>query len=229
MSGVRGGWCVDRGGRLRFIKVATQIAPPIEPPLARSRPRGSRGSFLRRAAHQLRIGPCGASLVGIRTAGNRPMSTNWRHAASGRAGLHTPPELRCNIINSQDVKPAPVTGFCIPLVSSQYSMDCEPAHTRPFPFSHRVSSQSGFLIIVTIVMTVMVLLGSLCELRPRDPHPPPAIVERPWMPIQMCWCISKQRRTRTQPSPQKSPWYSASRSRACWCSRFLLTSPTAAQ
>ena len=28
MSGVRGGWCVDRGGRLRFIKVATQIAPP---------------------------------------------------------------------------------------------------------------------------------------------------------------------------------------------------------
>ena len=74
---------MDRGGRLRFIKVATQIAPPIEPPLARSRPRGSRGSFLRRAAHQLRIGPCGASLVGIRTAGNRPMSTNWRHAASG--------------------------------------------------------------------------------------------------------------------------------------------------
>eukprot|EP00908_Phaeocystis_cordata_P015384 Transcript_26542.p1 GENE.Transcript_26542~~Transcript_26542.p1 ORF type:complete len:358 (+),score=45.92 Transcript_26542:113-1186(+) len=40
-------------------------------------------------------------------------------------------------------------------------MDCEPAHTRPFPSSHRVSSQSGFLIIVTIVMTVMVLLGSL--------------------------------------------------------------------
>ena len=82
MSGVRGGWCVDRGGRLRFIKVATQIAPP-DRALARSRPRGGRGSFLRRAAHQVRIGPCGASLVGIRTAGNRPMSTNWRHAASG--------------------------------------------------------------------------------------------------------------------------------------------------
>ena len=32
MSGVRGGWCVDRGGRLRFIRVATQNAPPIEPP-----------------------------------------------------------------------------------------------------------------------------------------------------------------------------------------------------
>ena len=32
MSGVRGGWCVDRGGRLHFIKVATQNAPPIEPP-----------------------------------------------------------------------------------------------------------------------------------------------------------------------------------------------------
>ena len=79
MSGVRGGWCVDRGGRLRFIKVATQIAPP-DRALARSRPRGGRGSFRRRAAHQARIGPCGASLVGIRTAGNRPMSTNWRHA-----------------------------------------------------------------------------------------------------------------------------------------------------
>ena len=91
MSGVRGGWCVDRGGRLRFIKVATQIAPP-DRALARSRPRGGRGSFLRRAAHQVRIVPCGASSVGIRTAGNRPMSTNWRHAASGRAGLHTPPD-----------------------------------------------------------------------------------------------------------------------------------------
>ena len=32
MSGVRGGWCVDRGGRLRFIKVATQNAPPISSP-----------------------------------------------------------------------------------------------------------------------------------------------------------------------------------------------------
>ena len=30
MSGVRGGWCVERGGRLHFIKVATQNAPPIE-------------------------------------------------------------------------------------------------------------------------------------------------------------------------------------------------------
>ena len=60
--------------------------------LARSRPRGGLSSFLRRAAHQARIGPCGAPSVGIRRAGNRPMSTNWRHAASGRAGLHTPPD-----------------------------------------------------------------------------------------------------------------------------------------
>ena len=30
MSGVTGGWCVDRGGRVRFIKVATQIEHPIE-------------------------------------------------------------------------------------------------------------------------------------------------------------------------------------------------------
>ena len=58
----------------------------------RPRPRDGRCSFLRRAAHRVRIWPCGASLVGIRTAGNRPMSTNWRHAASGRAGLHTPPD-----------------------------------------------------------------------------------------------------------------------------------------
>ena len=60
--------------------------------LARSRPRSGRGSFLRRAAHQARIGPCVALFVGISTAGNRPMSTNWRHAAAGRAGLHTPPD-----------------------------------------------------------------------------------------------------------------------------------------
>ena len=91
MSGVRGGWCVDRGGRLRFIKVATQIATP-DRALARSRPCSGRGSFLRRAAHQARIGPCVALFVGISTAGNRPMSTNWRHAAAGRAGLHTPPD-----------------------------------------------------------------------------------------------------------------------------------------
>ena len=32
MSGVTGGWCVDRGGRVRFIKVATRIAPPIKSP-----------------------------------------------------------------------------------------------------------------------------------------------------------------------------------------------------
>ena len=95
MSGVRGGWCVDRGGRLRFIKVATQNAPPCpDRALARSRPRSGRGSFLRRAAHQARIGPCVALFVGISTAGNRPMSTNWRHAAAGRAGLHTPPDPR---------------------------------------------------------------------------------------------------------------------------------------
>ena len=32
MSGVRGGWCVDRGGRVRFIKVATpRIAPRSGP------------------------------------------------------------------------------------------------------------------------------------------------------------------------------------------------------
>ena len=85
MSGVRGGWCVGRGGRVRFIKVATRIAPPDQAGLARSRPRGGRSSFRRRAAHQARIGPCGAPSVGIRRAGNRPMSTNWRHAASGRA------------------------------------------------------------------------------------------------------------------------------------------------
>ena len=55
----------------------------------------TRGAPLRptaAAAHRVRIGPCESSLVGIRTAGNRPMSTNWRHAASGRAGLHTPPD-----------------------------------------------------------------------------------------------------------------------------------------
>ena len=60
--------------------------------LARSRPRGGRSSFRRRAAHQSRIGPCEAPSVGIRRAGDRLMSTNWRHAASGRAGLHTPPD-----------------------------------------------------------------------------------------------------------------------------------------
>ena len=54
--------------------------------------RTGRGSSVRHGAHQARIVPCGALFVGIRTAGNRPMSTNWRHAASGRAGLHTPPD-----------------------------------------------------------------------------------------------------------------------------------------
>ena len=58
---------------------------PRSKALARSRPRDGRSSFRRRAAHQARIGPCGAPSVGIRRAGNRPMSTNWRHAASGRA------------------------------------------------------------------------------------------------------------------------------------------------
>ena len=90
MSGVRGGWCVDRGGRVRFIKVATQIEPPSR--VSQRSLRTGRGSSVRHGAHQARIVPCGAPFVGIRTAGNRPMSTNWRHAASGRAGLHTPPD-----------------------------------------------------------------------------------------------------------------------------------------
>ena len=54
--------------------------------------RTGRGSSVRPGAHQARIVPCGAPFVGIRTAGNRPMSTKWRHAASGRARLHTPPD-----------------------------------------------------------------------------------------------------------------------------------------
>ena len=90
MSGVTGGWCVDRGGRVRFIKVATQIEPPSR--VSQRSLRTGRGSSVRHGAHQARIVPCGAPFVGIRTAGNRPMSTNWRHAASGRAGLHTPPD-----------------------------------------------------------------------------------------------------------------------------------------
>ena len=82
---------MDRGSRLRFSKVATQNRAPTEPAHgARSRPRG--GSFRRRVVHQARIVPCGASLVGIRTAGDRPERTKWRHTPSGRVRLHTPPD-----------------------------------------------------------------------------------------------------------------------------------------
>ena len=44
MSGVTGGWCVDRGGRVRFIKVATQNAPPIEPSHGEGRAAAAVGS-----------------------------------------------------------------------------------------------------------------------------------------------------------------------------------------
>ena len=89
-------WCegwVVRGQRRKasFYQSRDAKCAP-DRALARSRPRDGRCSFLRHAAHRVRIWPCGASSVGIRTAGNRPMSTNWRHAASGRAGLHTPPD-----------------------------------------------------------------------------------------------------------------------------------------
>ena len=46
--------------------------------------RGGRCWSGRRAARQERIGPCGVSSVGIRTAGNRPERTNSHRAASGR-------------------------------------------------------------------------------------------------------------------------------------------------
>ena len=64
---------------------------------ARSNPRLMRGAPSKRtaaAAHQARIIPCGARPVGIRTASNRPVTTKWRHTASGRVRLHTaPPRL----------------------------------------------------------------------------------------------------------------------------------------
>ena len=89
-------WCegwVVRGQRRKgsFYQSPDANRAPDQA-LARSRPRGGRSSFRRRAAHQARIGPCGAPSVGIRRAGNRPMSTKWRHAASGRVVFHTPPD-----------------------------------------------------------------------------------------------------------------------------------------
>ena len=89
VCGVGGAWTEAEGF---ILSKSRRKMRPRSSPLARSRPRDGRCSFLRHAAHRVRIWPCGASLVGIRTAGNRPMSTNWRHAASGRAGLHTPPD-----------------------------------------------------------------------------------------------------------------------------------------
>ena len=89
---MRGGWCVGRGRRPRFHNVATQIEPRSTSSRAR---RGRRaqaaGSYRRRAAHQARIRPCGPPPVGIRTSRNRPVTTKWRHTASGRVRLHTPP------------------------------------------------------------------------------------------------------------------------------------------
>ena len=61
---------------------------------ARSRPRGGRCWSGRRAARQERIGPCGVSSVGIRTAGNRPERTNSHRAASGRRRHLRAPETR---------------------------------------------------------------------------------------------------------------------------------------
>ena len=86
------GWVVRRQRREASFYQSRDAKCAPDRALARSRPRGGRGSFRRRAAHQARIGPCVALFVGISTAGNRPMSTNWRHAAAGRAGLHTPPD-----------------------------------------------------------------------------------------------------------------------------------------
>ena len=62
-------------------------------PFARSTPRMMRGAPSRRtvaAAHQARIKPCEAPPVGIRTARNRPETTEWRHTASRRVRLHMP-------------------------------------------------------------------------------------------------------------------------------------------
>ena len=93
MSGVRGGWCVDRGGRVRFIKVATQIEPPSR--VSQRSLRTGRGSSVRHGAHQARIVPCGAPFVGIRRARARKMTTNWRHTVQARGptfGLRASPE-----------------------------------------------------------------------------------------------------------------------------------------
>ena len=78
-------WCegwVVRGQRRKasFYQSRDAKCAP-DRALARSRPRGGRGSFRRHAAHQARIGPCRASSVGIRRARARPTRTNWRHAA----------------------------------------------------------------------------------------------------------------------------------------------------
>ena len=72
-----------------MYNVATQIEPRSS--RARRSPRTGRGSSGRRATHQARIGPCTAPPVGIRTARNRPVTTKWRHTASGRVRLHTAP------------------------------------------------------------------------------------------------------------------------------------------
>ena len=93
MSGVTGGWCVDRGGRVRFIKVATQIEPPSR--VSQRSLRTGRGSSVRHGAHQARIVPCGAPFVGIRRARARKMTTNWRHTVQARGptfGLRASPE-----------------------------------------------------------------------------------------------------------------------------------------
>ena len=81
---------MDRGGRLRFIKVATQIEPRSSPVSQRS-PRTGRGSSVRHGAHQARIVPCGSPFVGIRRARARKMTTNWRHTVQARGPTYRAP------------------------------------------------------------------------------------------------------------------------------------------
>ena len=80
---------MGRGRRPRFYNVATQIEPRRSSRARRS-PRTGLGSSGRRATHQARTVLCIALPVGIRTARNRPETTEWRHTASRRVRLHMP-------------------------------------------------------------------------------------------------------------------------------------------
>ena len=80
-------WVEEEG--LVFTMLRRKSSP--DRAVSQRSPRTGRGSYRRRAAHQTRVRPCGPPHVGIRTSRNRPVTTKWRHTASGRVRLHTPP------------------------------------------------------------------------------------------------------------------------------------------